>query len=502
MLQTWLGPIAAVIFGVYLCGRHIQIKKEEQEFPFVDFSTFKIKSQRNYSVCIVGAGIGSASAAYYLKRELPNIEIFVFEAEADVGGRIKSDNHSSNTSFEAGAAILHGANLMFKYFATDVLGLKTVSNEKRTFAIYDGDKFLFESHTNKWINTLLMLTRYGADLMKLSSNVDTLLAKFHRLYISLHNNSMTFETPEELWSSVGLSDLMKEPLIDYLRRLKISDRFLEELSDPINRVNYGQSSSSLNALAGMVSLATTSAKHEIWKVEGGNQRVVEGLFVTIGARVYLNDPVSEIRKQASQWEVRSSQRRTKLCDSLILAAPLLRADSIPYPITIQVKEDEEEDSGMDKAVPLTQYYQSKMSSSLPKYQSTHATFVKGRINARFFGRESVPQAIYTTEIQSAFFTSVALQPNSSDVFKVFSREELSSNQLEELFGEAGSFEVLARYPWKAYPAYHPPDEGIPFVLDHRLYYLSGLEMGASAVEVGAIAGKNTANLVVADLLRS
>jgi len=134
------------------------------------------------------------------------------------------------------------------------------------------------------------------------------------------------------------------------------------------------------------------------------------------------------------------------------------------------------------------------------YQSTHATFIKGQLNPAFFKKTSLPQAIYTTQVDDSnhnkpFFTCVALQSNTTDLYKVFSPLPLSSLQLQLLFKEG--HQLIAQYPWKAYPKYSPPDEGFSFVLDAAgLYYVNGMEMGASALEVSAIAGKNVANLIL------
>jgi predicted NAD/FAD-binding protein len=61
-------------------------------------------------VCIVGAGIGGASTAYFLRELLPpGAEIAVFEQEARVGGRIRAVQLGA-AIVEQGAAVAHKEN--------------------------------------------------------------------------------------------------------------------------------------------------------------------------------------------------------------------------------------------------------------------------------------------------------------------------------------------------------------------------------------------------------
>ena len=69
------------------------------------------------SVCIVGGGIASASFSYFLRRSLPNAQIYLFEKENQLGGRIKSFQYE-NEYMDAGANIIHSKNLLMKYFTT------------------------------------------------------------------------------------------------------------------------------------------------------------------------------------------------------------------------------------------------------------------------------------------------------------------------------------------------------------------------------------------------
>ena len=84
------------------------------------------------------------------------------------------------------------------------------------------------------------------------------------------------------------------------------------------------------------------------------------------------------------------------------------------------------------------------------------------------------------------------------VVKLFSRSELSSDTLRKLFGVV--YDTF-RYTWKAYPKLQPmaPERWASFRLSKGLLYTSGLESGASAMEIATIAGRNAALLMQEDL---
>lgn len=141
------------------------------------------------------------------------------------------------------------------------------------------------------------------------------------------------------------------------------------------------------------------------------------------------------------------------------------------------------------------------------YHQTVTTLVHGRLNSSFFGYQD-PQAfhlgaIFTTDNPKLFINSVGVEspvedagaggklPLQSAIWKVFSNEVLTKEQLNLLFSSYDSVKVK---PWLAYPQYSPPEKCPPIVLHEHLYYLNGLERAASAMEMSAIAARNAALL--------
>lgn len=141
------------------------------------------------------------------------------------------------------------------------------------------------------------------------------------------------------------------------------------------------------------------------------------------------------------------------------------------------------------------------------FHQTIATFVHGRLNASFFGYRDPSAfrfgAIFTTENPKLFINSVGevfpvddggaggKPPSPLAVWKVFSKEVLTKEQLNLLFSSYDSVQVKK---WLAYPQYSPPEKCPPIVLHDNLYYLNGIERVASTMEMSAIAAKNAALL--------
>lgn len=69
---------------------------------------------------VVGAGIGGAATAYYLRQEFgPGVKIDVFE-DGSVGGRLATVK-IGDYEYETGGSVIHPLNLHMKHFV-DKLG--------------------------------------------------------------------------------------------------------------------------------------------------------------------------------------------------------------------------------------------------------------------------------------------------------------------------------------------------------------------------------------------
>lgn len=145
-----------------------------------------------------------------------------------------------------------------------------------------------------------------------------------------------------------------------------------------------------------------------------------------------------------------------------------------------------------------------------RYHQTVSTLVHGTLNTSYLGSTQPPSEftvsdVLTTDSKGAAISSLssldpvhipygyrrppASQPN---VWKVFSQQPLSQDQLQDMFL---SWDSVSETRWLAYPSYRPPHRRTPpFILHERLYYLNAVEWAASAMEMSAIAARNVALL--------
>lgn len=245
----------------------------------------------------------------------------------------------------------------------------------------------------------------------------------------------------------------------------------------------------LSSFKGFVSLAGAQSG-KLWAVKGGNYQVCKAILEKAEANMMLNTKVTAISKKTDEnqevkYAVMANGKLTDyMYDVVVVAIPLeVRSDQI------QCKEC----SDWPKL------------NEIGRFQQTVATFVKGRVNYKAFGfaKESdVPSEIFTVESPKAFFSSLGLlktvegkeQPGTeSPVYKVFSREVLTDAQLDVLFATREEQKVIK---WLAYPHYNPPEKFSSFRLDDGVFYGNAIERVASAMEMGAIGGRNSALLTL------
>jgi prenylcysteine oxidase/farnesylcysteine lyase len=132
-------------------------------------------------VCIVGSGMGGASAAFFLRNySTAPLDIDIFEQNDKVGGRMAVVELAGDT-FEAGASILHPKNFHAVNFV-NLLGLKPRSDpDDEGFGIWNGSKFVFKTAnagdsfiskiTTQILNTLAVMWRYGTSLWSMQNYV-------------------------------------------------------------------------------------------------------------------------------------------------------------------------------------------------------------------------------------------------------------------------------------------------------------------------------------------
>lgn len=448
-------------------------------------------------IAVVGAGIGGTAAAYYLRQEFgTGVKIDVFESGL-VGGRLASVK-IKDYEYEMGGSVIHPLNLHMKHFV-EILGIPPRKDVPSKMAIFDGKELMFEESDWYIINFIRMLWRYGFNLLRMQVWVESILDKFMRIY-QYQQYGYSFSSVERLVHAMGSDSfltLMNQTLEETMMGEGFSQVFLNDIVAPITRVNYGQSVR-INAFVGAVALA--GADSGLWAVDGGNKRVCSGLLYhskseLIPARVTsisIKVRPSKTGATASFYEVSyvgESGSAHSLYDVVVIATPLHQGMS---DITF---------SGFSPPIP----------SHFPgRYHQTVSTLVHGLLNMSYLGATGPASAfkvseVLTTDSNGSFISSLSsLDPvhipedykrppsNETKVWKVFSSQPLSQEQLQNIFL---SWDSVTENRWLAYPEYRLPSRQIPpFILHNHLYYLSAVEWAASAMEMSAISARNVALL--------
>ncbi|XP_061448749.1 prenylcysteine oxidase 1 [Rhineura floridana] len=440
---------------------------------------------------VIGAGIGGTSAAYFLRQKFgKDVQIDVFE-RGEVGGRLATVNVEGRY-YEAGGSIIHPLNLHMKHFVKE-LGLSVPHSQGGLLGIYSGDEFVFEESSWYVWNFFKLLWYYGLNPVRMYLWVEEILDKFMRIY-RYQSHDYAFSSNEGLLHALGGADflqMLNRTIDEAMQKAGFSQKFINQMVTPVMRVNYGQGAN-INSFVGAVSLA--GADSGLWSIEGGNKLVCTGLLYASKAQLIPGTVISLEEKTLQKGRTGGTVKRyevtynstsgltTDLYDIILIATPLYRKIAN---ITFR-----------------------NFSPSIPEfsqpYHQTVATFVHGHINTTFFGYQD-PSAfhlsgIFTMENPKLFINSIGVVSPVQDkmkelqgppVWKVFSPQPLTKEQMDLLFSSYDSVEVKE---WLAYPHYSPPEKCPPVVLHDRMYYLNSIEWVASAMEMSAISAKNAALL--------
>lgn len=282
--------------------------------------------------------------------------------------------------------------------------------------------------------------------------------------------------------SPEINNLTKTSHKDYMFNNGFSKKFIQELAQAIDLVNYGQDVS-IPAFVGSVSLAGAGA--QLWAIEGGNKMLPKKLLEASNANLSLKttvDSVTYIGPNRFQltFHYESGSAQTKTYSGIIIATPLTENQ-------IHFKNFSSN---------MNPYIDSLAANR--RYHRTVATLVTGEPNKKFKGRQIL------SDNKSLFFTSLSRiypvdgSPVKNPVYKVFSPQLLTRDQLSQLFD---SIHVTKETDWLAYPEYSPAiAQTLPsFVLHPGVYHLNAIEWSASAIEMSLIGGKNVALLAFSDL---
>jgi len=208
----------------------------------------------------------------------------------------------------------------------------------------------------------------------------------------------------------------------------------------------------------------------------------EGLVRDAGAMLQTGTEVAGVSREGAGFTVQLSEGRSVSHDVVVLATPA-------GPVALALSGVEPPESAL-RARP---------------FQITWATFIKGTPRTEYFGLAragDLPDTVLTVEDDTIPFSSLGLVATSTDgalVYKLFSRDPVAESLLDQLFC---SRDALEQIRWEAYPVLRPSNDLPPFRLADGLYWVNAMEFAVSTMETEAVAARNVANLVAAQLASS
>jgi prenylcysteine oxidase / farnesylcysteine lyase len=419
------------------------------------------------NLAIIGAGIGGCSAAYFARRNLPNINITIYDAQDRIGGRILTYN-GNDAVLELGATFFNRFNRTILGIVKDErLKMKPVK-ESRDFAVWNGSEFVFRSSKQSSITNLRLLAKYKLNLAR----AFLLLRKAKGQVTSLYQEEQ--KKPRdigEICETTGLDKWYKKSFFESLIERGISQDFIDEIVTPIIRVIYSQNED-IGGFAGISSLIGVYSG-TTYSLEEGNSTLPDHLAKVSNAKVKLGQKVDKIEKTPNgTYKVYTGEIRT-VFDAIIIAAPL------------DLAKIEFDGISMRGWEPLS-------------YQTVYKKILRGVFDPAYFGLKDlaeVPAMVLTTkDVDPTTHYSIQNVSGNESLVTISSLNPINSNAFEGVFKNDAS--TVLEHSWKAaYPKFKPLAR-LPFThIDKRLINASTIEPAVSSMETSALSALNAIKLL-------
>jgi len=425
-------------------------------------SALFICSVASKNVAIIGAGIGGGSTAYYLSKYAPrnsNPDIYIFEKENRIGGRMKHVTIGGEVC-EVGADAWSSVNT---YLMELYKELKIPLDNSG----YDGNGEIgFYEGNGKWVTNERDLVSEA----HLYLQIELFRYRLSRNYEERDKNNTAFKTIEDFVKYGNLIDYTSINMQDFGANHDVKQEFLWGEIVPVIRGIYDQNLD-VSAFAGIVSILPGVT--DAYAVEGGNSKLVEALVNKSSAHIKLNTTITSITKVANGYQLSTTKENiTQVFDSVVIANPF-------------------EFSGI-KFVGVTPPPVAKRA-----YQHWFVTLTLAKsVNPAYFGNiAKMPDNIMTTYNSTAPFVvlyPVAQAKSGLIVYKTFSNEDIQHLLNDIYIGVQDHFVQV--WPF-TFPDLSPQSAYQPIIWAPNLYYISGMDSVATAMECSTIAGRNAALLI-------
>lgn len=422
-------------------------------------------------VAVIGAGAAGSSAAFHLSQFAEGTDISVFERNNYIGGRVDHVEIEGKV-VELGASIfVHTNHILWE--SAEMFNLTVVTKEEgrgleddKLLGIYNGHETVFELEwpDTIWKKLVIQMARKFGVLSPYRANKlkNEATSRFMKMY---NDPYFPWKSLDFVVDAVELREYVNLTAEEWFTEHSVSREYQEQFLQGLTRVNYANNLDVTHSLAAAVCLG---AEDGTLSIEGGNNQIFEEMVKRSNANVHLNREVRTITKHGGKWLVDKEP-----FDYVVLAAPWGFSG-----INIE--------PSVGGTIPSTEYVKLHV----------HYVLTKEPIG----GNEtsySMQLTTATPPLAPPKFNSlshVSRTDAGNHLYKLFTREELTNEELSEVFGGASILHNHHR-AWYSYPEMKPVDSFAPVELASNLYYTSGMDPFISTMETNALSGKNVAQLI-------
>mmetsp|Transcript_17443 Transcript_17443/g.25432 ORF Transcript_17443/g.25432 Transcript_17443/m.25432 type:complete len:620 (-) Transcript_17443:533-2392(-) len=406
--------------------------------------------------------------------------------------------------------------------------------------------------------TKSVLWRYNLDLWRVKRATTKSLSSFNLIYelIASNHDATFFESPNDVWRAVGLAYPASTSYDDYLDRLGLPSfvpwwKFLingqgiarKELYTAMNICNNNQNNAQMTALAALVNSAASMGG--LYAIDGGNDKLVSSAFLQASE---THEKVCRTKDLYGPSKIRKVSKKIRTLisdfeqgmelfggdgkllghyDIVVLAAPLqfsniqflakgsLFDKSVLHPMTLNGMVDGKNSDANEHGHRSAMGGQLPSSASRPYTQVVTTVVSGGRLSLSHFSLddEHVPKSILVTEQGRQELGISSISQITNDVYKIFSSNELTVNEVKTLLGDEAQVEYTKVWGGKnggATPAFDGAGESTystKFLLydgghgegaysdGSALYYTNAMEAAVSAMEISAIGSRLVSKLI-------
>ena len=474
------------------------------------------RAPRSLKVAIVGAGIAGTSAAYHLRDKHPNadLDITIYEADADIGGKIKSaavyDGAFGSQRVETGAPSFY-ANDECVQFLIDNSGLrgKVIPYDEwppPSVGIWNGENLIPRNKDDlkarTWKDWARYAWRYGLSV----ENVRKWLSR----KLPLFENSLgRYEhTDRNILNDIEYNDLTTElntVAWSFLENLT-STEFLRDVEQAITRAWFGHDLSKMRSIAAFAALnpSTTSSL-----LNGGNRKLIERLIKLSDVNLLLNHTVTKIERSPNRKyrliiekkDHSHSQHTSKSeeidYDAVIIAAPLEMA-KIEFDIGVHVTT-----SNSRPFVTRHVTHFTSPDSLSPLYFNLAADF---HIPSKIYTTNNSPNitpTFFSIEYFSAFLGREGCVLQSENMYRIVTATTLDDRVILELLGhdpkrplQDAEVHWVHRQNWEhAFLEYNGAAMQDDIEIAESIFYTGASEELVSSLEMSCRMGRRAALLL-------